>query len=231
MKKVNCLVVDDEPLARRIIETYITNIPGWTTVGSCINAMEAYDVLQQHPVDVLFLDIRMPVISGIDFLRSLPHRPLVVFTTAYSEHAATGFDLNAVDYLLKPITRERFDQAVEKVTQRLLATNLPPAPPPDYIFIKHDSKLIRLNYDDILLLEAKRDFTSIHLKTKKILAGMHLKALEAMLSPQRMVRVHRSYIVNLDAIQSIEGNTLGVHGLSIPIGTNYKAALYRSLGL
>ena len=114
MTTINCLVVDDEPLAREIIETYLSKLPGWQVAASCINAIEAYEAMMRTPVDVIFLDIRMPIISGIDFLRTLKQPPLVVFTTAYAEHAVTGFDLHAVDYLVKPISFERFFQATQK---------------------------------------------------------------------------------------------------------------------
>jgi len=235
MNKTNCLIVDDEPLARKIIETYLSVVAGWQLIRSCMNAVEAYDALQGNSIDVMFLDIRMPVVSGIDFLRSLQHTPLVVFTTAYSDYAVTGFELNAVDYLVKPITADRFMQAVEKVNARFLSQGdekeIFSTPPADYLFIRQEAKLIRVNYEDILFIEAKRDFTSIHLKRKKLLASMHLKALEMMLSPQRMLRVHRSYIVNLDAIQSINGNTIEIEDKSIPIGANYKPELFRRLGL
>jgi DNA-binding LytR/AlgR family response regulator len=233
MNKVNCLIVDDEPLARKIIETYLSGVPGWQLIRSCMNAVEAYDALQAGSIDVMFLDIRMPVVSGIDFLRSLQHTPLVVFTTAYSDYAVTGFELNAVDYLVKPITIDRFIQAVEKVNARMQTTDKQTlySPPADYMFIRQEARLVRVNYDDILFMEARRDFTSIHLKKKQLLASMHLKALEAMLPPQRMLRVHRSFIVNLDAIQSINGNTIEIEEKSIPIGAHYKPDLFRRLGI
>jgi len=232
MRSIQCLIVDDEPLARKIIESHLSAFPGWRIVGSCINALEAYDALQKQAVDVMFLDIRMPVISGIDFLRSLPKAPFVVFTTAYSDHAVTGFELNAVDYLVKPVTADRFKQAVEKVEHRLQTTQQPAdQPPAGYIFIRQDTRLVRVNYDDIIFAEAKRDFTSIHCRKRKMLAGMHLKALEAMLTSSRMFRVHRSYIVNLDAILSIRGNMIEVEDGEIPIGANYKDQLFQKLGL
>jgi two-component system LytT family response regulator len=232
MSKVNCLIVDDEPLARKIIETYLSVIPGWHLITSCINAVEAYDALQNNHIDVMFLDIQMPVISGIDFLRSLQHIPLVVFTTAYSSYAATGFDLNAVDYVVKPITSARFMQAVEKVNVRLQAADkVTPSPPASHLFIRQDTRLVKVNYDEILFIEARRDFTSIHLREKKLLASMHLKALEAVLSPAHMLRVHRSYIVSLDAIQSINGNTIEIESHQIPVGASYKPELFRRLGL
>ena len=235
MITINCLVVDDEPLAREIIETYLSKLPGWQVAASCINAIEAYEAMMRTPVDVIFLDIQMPIISGIDFLRTLKQPPLIVFTTAYAEHAVTGFDLHAVDYLVKPISFERFFQATQKITERMQIkappAPLPPADIPTYFFIKLEGRLVKINYGDVLYMEAQRDFTTIHLANKKLLAGMHLKAIEDMLAPPNILRVHRSYIVNLDAIRAINGNVLEIAGTEIPIGDHYKESLWRQLGI
>lgn len=235
MTAVNVLIVDDEPLAREIIQTYITTIPGWNLVKSCINAMEAYEAILQSKIDILFLDIKMPVISGIDFFRSLKNPPLVVFTTAYADFAITGFELHAVDYLMKPITYDRFYQAAEKVKERMLVyantTETLPKLSAAYFFIKQDGKLIRINYSDILFMEAHRDFTCIYLADRKLLAGMHLKALEEIMACPNIVRVHKSYIINTDAIKSINGNIIETGSKEIPIGANYKKDLLKRLGL
>lgn len=226
------MIVDDEPLARDIIQTYVSRIPGWNLVKTCINAEEAYEGMFQFKVDVLFLDIHMPVISGIDFIRSLKRPPLVVFTTAYADYAVTGFELHAVDYLVKPVTFDRFFQAIEKVKERMLhRTNVAEQIQADYFFIKQDGRLVKIDYKDILFMEAQRDFTSIYLKNKKMLASMHLKVLEDMLTPPNIIRVHRSYIINLDAVRSIAGNIVEIDGKEIPIGANYKETLLKRLGL
>jgi len=236
MKKILCMIVDDEPLARDILQTYIARIPGWELKKSCINAVEAYEGLHQFTIDVIFLDIQMPVVTGIDFLRSLKKPPLVVFTTAYADHAVTGFELNAVDYLVKPIVFERFQQAIEKVNARL-AVSEPVIKDPeqkqvhgaDYFFIKQDSRLVKINYNDVLYMEAQRDYTYIYLKDRKILASMHLKALEELIQCPPLFRVQRSYIINLDAIKAINGNVLEIAGKEIPIGASYKEELFRLL--
>ncbi|MBN8877449.1 MAG: response regulator transcription factor [Sphingobacteriales bacterium] len=236
MKKILCMIVDDEPLARDILQTYIARIPGWELKKSCINAVEAYEGLHQFTIDVIFLDIQMPVVTGIDFLRSLKKPPLVVFTTAYADHAVTGFELNAVDYLVKPIVFERFQQAIEKVNARL-AVSEPVIKDPeqkqvqgaDYFFIKQDSRLVKINYNEVLYMEAQRDYTYIYLKDRKILASMHLKALEELIQSLPLFRVQRSYIVNLDAIKAINGNVLEIAGKEIPIGASYKEELFRLL--
>lgn len=236
MKKVQCMIVDDEPLAREILQTYIARIPGWELKKSCVNAVEAYEGLHQFEIDLMFLDIQMPVVTGVDFLRSLKNPPMVIFTTAYAEHAVTGFELNAVDYLVKPIVFERFQQAIEKVNARLTipgppekATEQQPVPAAGYFFIKQDSRLVKIDYSEVLYMEAQRDYTYIHLKDKKILASMHLKALEELIQSPPLFRVQRSYIVNLDAVRAINGNVLEIAGKEIPIGANYKDELFRLL--
>ncbi|GEO06373.1 DNA-binding response regulator [Adhaeribacter aerolatus] len=232
MKLIRCLIVDDEPLAREIIQTYLRKVPGWELVKSCINAEEAYEVLVQAEVEVMFLDIQMPVISGIDFLRSLKNPPLVVFTTAYSHYAVDGFALHAADYLLKPITINRFFQAVERV-QELLALKQNPLKPaeekPAFIFVKHDGRLLKIHLNDIQYIRAEKDFSTLYLRDKKILISMHLKLLEAAFPTDLFQRVHRSYIINSAKITSIYGNMVFIGDTEIPIGANYKEELYRKL--
>lgn len=233
MRPINCIVVDDEPLARNILETYIDRIPGFLNIHSCMNAIEAYETLQQERIDLMFLDIRMPVISGLDFLRSLKQPPLVVFTTAYGEHAIEGFELDAIDYLMKPVTFERFIQAADKARRWIelnKTADVNRVQPAEYSFIKHDNKLVKINYADILFLEAHRDFTMVYLKERKLLISMHLKALEEVLANRSILRIHRSYMVNLDAIKSINGNIIEIEDKQVPIGTSYKDELFRRLG-
>lgn len=229
--KINCIVVDDEPIARDILQGYIELIPELNLLKSCISATEAYESLYEHQVDLIFLDIQMPVITGTEFLRSLRKPPLIVFTTAYSNYAVEGFELNSVDYLLKPITFERFYQSVQKVSERVALR--PPAAPlieetRDYIFIKLDSKLVRINHTDIDYIRAERDFCSIYLGEKRLFASMHMKLFEAQL-PGAFMRVHRSFIVNLNKVKAIKGNTIELANEEIPIGANYRDALMAKL--
>src|SRR5688572_26294965 len=157
MTEIKCMIVDDEPIARDILKTHIAATPGLSLVKSCMNASEAYEGLHEHEVDLIFLDIQMPVITGTDFLRSLRNPPLVVFTTAYHNYAVEGFELNSVDYLLKPITYERFYQAVQKVRERLEVRSVKnAAPPTDYIFIRQDSRLMKINHHQIHYIEAEK---------------------------------------------------------------------------
>jgi DNA-binding LytR/AlgR family response regulator len=232
MNEVRCMIVDDEPLAREILKNHIAATPGLTLMKTCMNAAEAYEGIHQYPVDLIFLDIQMPVITGTEFLRSLRKPPLVIFTTAYHNYAVEGFELNSVDYLLKPITYDRFYQAFEKVKERMLSRIVQePASAVDYIFIKQDSKLIKVPFNNIRYIEAEKDFSMVHLSEKKILAGMHLKLFESMLPGHLFVRVHRSFIINLTRINSITGNIVELDKAEIPIGANYKDNLLKKLGI
>ena len=232
MPEIKCMIVDDEPIARDILRSHIAATPGLSLVKSCMNASEAYEGLHEYEVDVIFLDIQMPVITGTDFLRSLRNPPLVVFTTAYHNYAVEGFELNSVDYLLKPITYERFYQAVEKVRDRLASKPaVQQAPTADYIFIKQDSRLVRVHFDQIRYIEAEKDFSTVFLSDKKLLAGMHLKMFETMLPAHLFMRIHRSYIVHLNKITAVNGNMAELGQTEIPIGSNYKNELLKKLGI
>ncbi|HMG09985.1 MAG TPA: response regulator transcription factor [Mucilaginibacter sp.] len=232
---INCIVVDDEPIARDILASHIEQTPGLKLVKSCMNATEAYEGLHQYQVDLIFLDIQMPVITGTDFLRSLRNPPLVIFTTAYQQYAVEGFELNSVDYLLKPITYNRFYQAIQKVQERLsyesnTQTSISTQPPSvDYLFIKQDTKLVRVNYSQINYIQAEKDYSSVYLEDKRLLASMHLKLFEDTLPKEKFIRVHRSYIVNLSKILSIKGNMAELGDLEIPIGANYRDDLLAAL--
>lgn len=232
MSELKCMIVDDEPIARDILKNYISVTPELVLVKSCMNATEAYEGLHQHEVDLVFLDIQMPVITGIDFLRSLRNPPLIIFTTAYHNYAVEGFELNSVDYLLKPITYDRFYQAIQKAKERAASKSTKkPLPAADYIFIKQDGRLMKINYNQIVYIEAEKDFSTVFYDDKKLLAGMHLKMFEAMLPEEQFFRVHRSYIINLSKINSITGNVVELNKKEIPIGANYKNELNKKLGI
>ncbi|MCP9751966.1 LytTR family DNA-binding domain-containing protein [Ferruginibacter sp. HRS2-29] len=236
MNLINCIVVDDEPIARDILTNHIEVTAGIQLVKSCINASEAYEGLHQHKVDLIFLDIQMPVITGVDFLRSLRNPPLVVFTTAYHNYAVEGFELNSVDYLLKPVTYDRFYQAIQKVKERVAYRNTQPqtapALPADYIFIKQDTKLVRVNHNQISYIQAEKDYSSVYLNDdKRLFASMHLKLFENALPKTQFLRIHRSYIIHLSKIKSIKGNMVEFEKIEIPIGANYKEGLFAALGI
>lgn len=233
MKKIGCLIVDDEPIAREILKTYIGRLPELSLLGGCKNVTEAYETLHQLPVDVIFLDVQMPVTSGITFLRSLQRPPLIIFTTAYSEHAVEGFELNAIDYLLKPITFERFYLAIQRVKDRLSEhTKSTLQEMPSYIFIRQDTKLIKVDFEDICYIQAERDFCSVYLTNgKRLLASMHLKIIDDILPAEKFIRVHRSYIINTNKIKAIQGNKIEMGNVEIPIGNSYRENLLRFLHL
>lgn len=233
MIPIKCLIVDDEPLARKLIAGYVEKLSDWTIVAQCKNAVEAYEIILKEKVDILFLDINMPTITGVDFYRSLKRPPLLVFTTAYPEYAVEGFELEAVDYLVKPITFDRFLKAAERIYDKLLARdrsdhsiNRPdPVDPADHIFIKHYGKLVKVFFEEILYLEAQRDVAKFVLKTDELLAGMTMKEAEEILPTSKFLRVHRSFIVSVKAITAMFGNTIEIGKIQIPIGANYKTAV------
>lgn len=230
MPTIKCLIVDDEPLARKLIAGHVEKLPDWSIVAQCKNAVEAYEIIVKEKVDVLFLDINMPVITGVDFYRSLKNPPYLVFTTAYPEYAVEGFELEAVDYLVKPVTFDRFLKAVERIYDKILSKNkiddsmirLDPVEPADHIFIKHFSKLVKVFFDEILYLEAQKDFVKFILKSNELLAGMTMKEAEDALPSAKFLRVHRSFIVSVKAITAMFGNTIEIGKFQVPIGANYK---------
>lgn len=239
---MNVIIVDDEPLALEILETYIGATPELNLVARCGNAIEAFEALNTNQVDLMFLDIQMPQITGIDFLKTLAHPPKVIFTTAYPNFALEGYELNAVDYLLKPISLERFQRAVQKAQQRHLSekntgTLAPVAPETetpvkentdvDFIFVKADKKLIKLKFNEIRFIEGLKDYVILHTPNGRIVTLQTMKSLEDKLPSDQFMRVHRSYIVNLGHIEVMESNALVIEKKTVPIGKNYKDELVR----
>ncbi len=237
---IRTIIVDDEPLALDVLETYIEQVPELELVARCSNALEANKVLAEEEVDLMFLDIQMPQLTGIDFLKSLVRPPLVVFTTAYPNYAIEGFELDALDYLLKPISMERFLKAVNRAADMLKlrhADDQPATEPADdtlqaeddFIFVKADKKLVRVNYDDVLYIEGLKDYVIIRMEKGRVITLQTMKSLEDKLPRNRFQRIHRSYIVNLDKIQAIIGNMVEViekgQVKHLPVGKNYREAL------
>jgi DNA-binding LytR/AlgR family response regulator len=221
------LIVEDEPLARNLITEYVSKVPYLNLVKACSGALEAMEVLRTNSVDLLFLDVQMPELTGISFLRSLQKKPLVILTTAYSEYAIEGYELDITDYLLKPITFERFLKAVDKVSQRMTAgptASDKPAEtaPPNFIFVKDGTKLVKIRWDDILYVEGLKDYVTIHTRTQKVISLQRLKVLEEQLPADKFIRVHNSFIVALDAIDSVHKDKIQIGQASIPIGDTYK---------
>ncbi len=230
----SCLIVDDEHLARTLLTTYLDKLPQLKLVSSCENAIEALTVLQREHIDILFLDIQMPDLSGLELIRSLSYKPLTIFTTAYAEHALAGYELSVIDYLLKPISFERFVQAVNKATQQLQLKakaeqnlNATPAalpkPGQDHFFAKVDYKLVKVYYAEILYIEGLREYVSIYTADRRLIVYQAMKHLTEILPAEQFVRVHKSYIVSFSKITSLYGNTIEIGEKQIPIGKSYKA--------
>jgi DNA-binding LytR/AlgR family response regulator len=238
---VNVIIVDDEPLAQDVLETYISKFPELNLVRKCSNALEANEVLKHEDVDLMFLDIQMPQLTGIDFLKTLNKPPLVIFTTAYPNYALEGFELNALDYLLKPISLERFIKAVNKAIEQVELLKKDKVVPTvskntaegeaevDYIFVKADKKLVKVNYNDIIYIEGLKDYVIIRMEAQRVITLQTMKSLEDKLPSSRFKRIHRSYIINVAKINAIVGNMVEVMEKNVPkhlpIGKNYRDEL------
>ena len=233
---LNVIIVDDEPLAQDVLETYIQKIPELNLVQKCNNALEANEALKTHDVDLMFLDIQMPQLTGIDFLKTIVKPPIVIFTTAYANHALEGFELNALDYLLKPISLERFMKAVNKAIEQFELQQKDSTPAKggnaegtDFIFVKADKKLVKINYSDIIYIEGLKDYVIIRMDKSRVITLQTMKSLEDKLPALQFKRIHRSYIVSIDKINAIVGNMVEVieknQPKHLPIGKNYRDEL------
>ncbi len=237
MEQFNSLIADDEPIAREIIEGYCKHLPALNVVASCANALEAKAIMQQQRIDILFLDINMPVLDGIAFLKTVKDPPEVIFTTAYKEYALNAFDLAACDYLLKPFSLERFIVAVDKAIEKL-NKYIPPVQQTggetrieDALFVKTDSKIFRIPHKDILYAEASGNYIKIVTPQTTYMPGMTFSQFEQQLPRSLFIRVHRSFIINKSFISLIEGNRVYIGKTEIPIGSNYKEPFLKELGL
>ena len=229
------LIVDDEPLALEILEEFINKVPELKLIKKCQNAIEAGEILRKQDIDLVFLDIQMPQLTGIEFVKSLTKPPKIIFTTAYSQYALEGFELNAVDYLLKPISFDRFMKAVNKALPQAQAAGNTDHEEieagPDFIFVKADKKLVRLKYNEIQYVEGLKDYVIIKTDTGRVITLQTMKSLEEKLPTPPFMRIHRSYIVNLDKINAVVGNMVEVmekgQPKSLPVGKNYRDELER----
>ena len=220
---MQCLIIDDEPLSRKVLEKFLEELPGLELVGSCSNAFSARPVLQEQSVDLMLLDINMPKMSGISFLKTLLNPPLVIFTTAYPEYALEGYELNVVDYLMKPIGFDRFLRAVnkaEEIFRMKKSAQIPSSK--DRLFVKADKKLYRLSFDEILFLESYGDYVKIHTTEKVLVALGRLKTFLEELPGDSFFQVHKSFVIPLSKIEYVEGHQLKIAGRFIPIGASFK---------
>jgi len=222
------IIIDDEPIAHRIIERYCDNLPHLNKIGNCKTAFEAMELLNETSVDLIFLDINMPKLSGFDFLKTLANPPKIIVTTAYREYAIESYDLNVSDYLLKPFSFERFMKAIHKtinpVSQNVLnAPVVSPVVKNENFFIKGDKKMYQVKPDNILFIEAYGNYTKIYLKGEMIIGNEKISSFENLLSKDNFLRVHKSFIVAIDKIKSIESNRIYIDSHKIPIGLTYKS--------
>ena len=234
--KLKCLIVDDEPLAQDILVQYIDDCHSLELLKVCSDALEAGEYIRCHPVDLIFLDINMPRLSGIRFVKTLHQPILIIFTTAYPEYAAEGFEADAIDYLVKPFSFERFTKAVNKAVEladfRKKKGNQQDTDfvqNHDFILLRSDKKIFKINFDDILYLESTGDYIKVYCTDKKILIHETFKNLVTQLPVNQFIRIHKSYIVSVTKIRLIEGNQVDVAGQKIPIGLVFKEELLKRL--
>jgi two-component system LytT family response regulator len=231
---LDCIITDDEPIALEILEDYIKKVPDLRLLAKCRNARETLSVMRNHHTDILFIDIKMPEITGIELVKSLPNRPAVIFTTAYPNYAVDGFDLEAVDYLLKPISLERFLRAVNKVFGLMSSPpgsgqGLRTSSEKDFIFVKTSGGLQKVNYREIVLLESLQNYVRIQLKQKVIVTCSTMKSIEQVLPRDLFLRVHRSFIVNLQHVESLHEHLFRLGDKSVLIGKTYRKAVMEQL--
>ncbi|MCA8832859.1 LytR/AlgR family response regulator transcription factor [Hymenobacter pini] len=233
---ISCLIVDDEQGAIDILRTFIEKTPFLTLVGSSTNPVEALSLLQRQPVDLLFLDIHMPQLSGLDFMRLIQGKTKVILTTAYSEFAVEGFELEALDYLLKPIAFERFLKAAQKALNTSIEPSArwqPAEKPDDYIFVKTESKgkMTKVNFDEIVYVEGMKNYLAIHTAEERIVTLLNIKDLEDRLPPKNFMRVHKSYVVSMDKIKALDGNQIMFKDMKayVPLGDTYRNAFFEAL--
>jgi DNA-binding LytR/AlgR family response regulator len=237
MLKINCIAVDDEPFALEILADDIQKVPFLNLIGTFSNPLDAWELIKQGKVDLMFLDIQMPTLTGTQFLRSLPTPPMVIFTTAYQQYALEGYDLNIVDYLLKPIPFERFLKAANKAQERFQGRMKEPAEiaieENNFFFVYVEYKQVKIYYHDVLYIEGLKDYVKIFTKNQKnsLLTRLNMKAIEAKLPTQYFYRVHNSFIVSLDKITAFKKTKIYIDNQEIPIGKKYTVAFEQKYAL
>ncbi|HET6996335.1 MAG TPA: LytTR family DNA-binding domain-containing protein [Chitinophagaceae bacterium] len=235
MMTINCIIIDDEPLARKGLKEYIADVDFLQLTGEFDNPVKAMDLLAKEEVQLLFLDIQMPKITGLDFFKTLKYAPPVIFTTAFPQFALEGFELNALDYLVKPVSFERFLKAAMRakeyyeVRQKNSQGNAPGIGTPEYFFIKADGKLVKIAYEDILFVEALQNYVVIQTREKKYITYLTFKAIEDYLPSDKFIKTHKSYIISASKVDSIEANDIRIAQHHIPISRNLKDEVMEKL--
>jgi len=228
---INCIVIDDEPLARKGLKEYIADVDFLNLAAEFDNPLQATELISNGQVQLLFLDIQMPKITGLDFFRSLQHPPPVIFTTAYPQYALEGFEVNALDYLVKPVSFDRFLKAVLKAKEyyEVRDKNVADAAASEYFFIKADNKLVRILFDEVLFVEALQNYVTIHTTGKKYMTYLTFKSVEDYLPGDKFIKVHKSYIISASKVDSIEGNEIRIGQHHIPVSRNQKDEVMEKL--
>lgn len=232
--KINCIIVDDESIARGIIEGHLNKIDSFKVIASCKNAMEAFEIINTKKIDLIFLDINMPGISGLSFAKSINKEIKIIFTTAYREYAVDGFDLRAVDYLLKPVSFERLHQSVEKyIDENTPATNSTlieyPSEQSDSFFVRSNRKMVKVKITDIKYVESIGDYVTIFLNNKHVITRDTISNIDAKLPKNEFMRIHRSFIISIDKIESFTCEIIEIEGKELPISRNYKERVLKRL--
>lgn len=238
---LKCLIVDDEPPAHKVLENYIDKLNSLQLEGNCYNAIEALNFLHENTVDIVFLDINMPELTGLEMLKTLQNPPIVILTTAYSEFALDSYEFGVLDYLLKPIRFDRFLKAVNRVLQLKQVAPSPPPPsskpvksvpiPDNFFFVKADGVQHKVWYDDLNYIESKGNFVQLHLDNKRLLTAETLSNMDKKLNPHHFLRVHKSYLINLKKVKAIEGNRITIGEHTIPIGNSYRQIVLSKIGV
>lgn len=231
MTKFKVLLADDEPPARKLLTDYVSKINALELVSVCSNGEEVLEYLKETDVDILLLDIRMPLMTGIDLLRSLEKPPLTILITAYEEYAVKGFELDVIDYLVKPVAFERFKKAVDKAVEYLNIQTTPSGKEEkrDYFFIKTDTRIVRFIFSEVLVIEAQREYVKIVTHSRKVLSLVSLTSIAEVL-PDDFIRIHRSYIINMRHIDEVESVAVIINKETYPISRNYRDAFFERLG-
>lgn len=222
---IKCIIVEDETLAQQVLQSHLQHSNQLELVGTCNNVLEAKEILNKKEVDLIFLDIQLPGMTGLNFLRSLHESPLVIFTTAYAEYALESYEFNVIDYLLKPISLQRFTRAIDKISNgRLLTLSAKEKEAPyDHIFIRCGSKFFKVNFTEIFYIQSMKDYLKIYTKEHTLITHQTMNDMEKSLPSKQFIRVHKSYIVAVDYIKVVYGNTIEVNHAVIPIGSIYKS--------
>ena len=234
---IRCLIIDDEPLAVRLVGSYVQQVPGLEVAAACNNAIDAFKVLSEQRIDLIFLDIKMPKLIGTDFLRSIPNPPKVIFITAYREYAFDGYELDIVDYLLKPVSFTRFMKAVAKATKLISSEENNSVIKTEYknnkesfLYFKIDKEMVKIILNEILFIESKKEYVKLFLEDgKSLLVKQSISSLEKLLSPHRFIRVHRSYIATIEKVSSFNSAHITICNHKIPIGRLYRSEVDSAL--